>query len=64
MKKYIKNPYAERIRENGCIIRITNGNGINKVTISERIVTADDIEASNGRREMIEIFSGTNVYGE
>jgi len=51
MRKFIKNPYAERIRQNGCVIRITSGDGAAKVIVEERIVTPDEIQASNERRD-------------
>ena len=55
MKQYIKNPYAERaksIRENGCTIRITRGEGADKIIVEERTVTPREIQLSNERREM------------
>jgi len=51
MREFIKNPYAERIRKNGCSIRVTRGEGDNRVIVSERFVTPEEIEASNNRRE-------------
>jgi hypothetical protein len=53
MKKFIKNPYAERIRKNGCMIRITRGEGADKVIVEERIITLEEIAASNERRDTI-----------
>jgi hypothetical protein len=35
MKAFTKNPYAKRIKENGCIIRITHGSGVEKTIIKE-----------------------------
>ena len=52
MKKFIKNPYAKRIKEYGCTIRITNGSGAEKTIIEERVITPKEIEASNERRDM------------
>jgi hypothetical protein len=52
MKNYTKNPYAERIKEYGCTIRVTHGSGVNKKIINERVVTPKEIEVSNERREM------------
>ena len=52
MKEFIKNPYAERIKKHGCSIRITRGNGENIVIIEERVVTPEEIEASNKRRNL------------
>ena len=55
MKKYIKNPYAERtanIRENGCTIRITRGDGADKEIVEERTVTPREIQLSNERRDV------------
>jgi hypothetical protein len=53
MKKFIKNPYAERIRKNGCMIRVTRGEGSDKVIVEERIITPEEIEISNERRDAI-----------
>jgi hypothetical protein len=53
MRKFIKNPYAERIKKNGCMIRITRGEGSNKVIVEERIITPKEIEISNERRDTI-----------
>jgi hypothetical protein len=50
MRKFIKNPYAERIRKNGCMIRVTRGEGSDKVIVEERIITPEEIEISNERR--------------
>ena len=50
MRKFIKNPYAERIRKNGCVIRVTRGEGADKVIVKERVVTPEEIQASNERR--------------
>jgi hypothetical protein len=52
MKKFIKNPYAGRIKENGCIIRVTHGSGAEKTIIRERFVTPEEIETSNERRDL------------
>ena len=52
MRAFIKNPYAERIRKQGCSIRITRGNGENRVVIEERVVTPEEIKASNERRNL------------
>jgi len=52
MKRYIKNPFAERterIRQNGCTIRVTRGDTI----VEERIVTPEEIAMSNQRRDAI-----------
>jgi hypothetical protein len=53
MRKFIKNPYAERIRKNGCMIRVTRGEGSDKVIVEERIITPEDIEISNEQRNTI-----------
>jgi hypothetical protein len=50
MRKFIKNPYAERIRERGCVIRVTRGDGADRVIVEERVVTPDEIALSNARR--------------
>ena len=55
MKKYIKNPYAERtasIRENGCTIRVTRGEGADKIVVEERTITPREIQLSNEQRDM------------
>jgi hypothetical protein len=39
MREFIKNPYAERIKKNGCMIRVTRGEGSDKVIVEERIIT-------------------------
>ena len=52
MRKFIKNPYAERIKEYGCTIRITHGSGADKKIIKERVVTAKEIEVSNECRDI------------
>ena len=52
MRNFIKNPYAERIKEQGCTIRITHGNGADKKIIKEYVVTTKEIEASNELREI------------
>ena len=53
MKKYIKNPYAERLRKNGCTIRVTRGEGDNKVIVEERIVTPEEIALLNEHRDSV-----------
>ncbi|MCL2633201.1 MAG: hypothetical protein FWD34_01665 [Oscillospiraceae bacterium] len=53
MRKFIKNPYAERIRKNGCTIRITRGEGTDKVIVEERVVTPEEIAVSNAKRDDI-----------
>jgi len=53
MRKFIKNPYAERIRKNGCMIRVTRGEGADRVIVEERIITPEEIAASNERRDTI-----------
>ena len=51
MRAFIKNPYAKRIKENGCTIRITHGSGAEKTIIKERVITPKEIEISNERRD-------------
>ena len=53
MRKFIKNPYAERIRKNGCMIRVTRGEGTDKVIVEERTITPEEIKSSNQRRDAI-----------
>ena len=53
MRKFIKNPYAERISKNGCTIRVTRGHGADKVVVDERVVTPEEIAASNEKRGTI-----------
>ena len=53
MRKFVKNPYAERIRKNGCMIRITRGEGADKLILEERVITPEEIAASNERRDKI-----------
>jgi hypothetical protein len=53
MRKFVKNPYAERIRQNGCTIRVTRGDGDARVTVEERVVTPEEVRASNEQRDAI-----------
>jgi len=53
MREFIKNPYAERIKKLGCSIRITRGNGEDMVIIEERVITQEEIEVSNKRRNLV-----------
>jgi len=52
MREFIKNPYAERIRKHGCTIRVTRGSGEDMVIIKERVITPEEIETSNERRNL------------
>jgi hypothetical protein len=51
--KYIKNPYAERLRKNGCKITVTRGEGENKVIVREHYVTPEEIAEENAQRNAI-----------
>jgi hypothetical protein len=53
MRKFIKNPYAKRIRERGCVIRVTRGEGADRVIVEERIVTPEEITESVAQRDEI-----------
>jgi len=51
MRKFIKNPYAQRIQERGCVIRVTRGEGADRVIVEERVVTPEEIATSNAKRD-------------
>jgi hypothetical protein len=61
MRKFIKNPYAERIRQNGCTIRVTRGEGADKIVVEERIVTPEEIEALNRCRDSTLDHKGVQI---
>jgi hypothetical protein len=50
MKRYIKNPFAANLRENGYKVRITRGEGKNKEIVEEYFVSPEEIEDGNKRR--------------
>jgi uncharacterized DUF497 family protein len=58
MKRYIRNnDIAKRLRENGCTIRVTRGDGNQKEIIEERIVTPEEIALMNEHKNT---FSNEN----
>ena len=61
MRKFIKNPYAQRIRERGCVIRVTRGEGTDRVIVEERVITPEEIAISNAKRD--EILESRRVQG-
>jgi hypothetical protein len=53
MKKFIKNPYAESLRKNGCRITVTSGEGENKKIVEQYFVSPEQIAEENAQRETI-----------
>jgi hypothetical protein len=53
MKRYYKNPArAQKLKENGCIIRITRGEGDNLEIIKEYSISPEEIQEQCKRRDM------------
>ena len=53
MRKFIKNPYAERLIKNGHWVTVTDGEGDNTKIIEKYFVTPEEIQASIEQRDAI-----------
>jgi hypothetical protein len=52
MKRYFKNPArAQRLRENGCTVRVTRGEGDDMEIVEEYFVSPEEVQESCRRRD-------------